>query len=221
MAEVPAEWQDELSVKHLTGQAALSIISRTSAGPATFGFDPARLGPKETPAFPLVYYPLANPLANEATQNKYFNTTTEITGLAFPEGTDKVWFFGSHGTGPWWYGDNGEVPGRSDPYRTSKGPHAAPYVYQAWVYNAHDLLPVKQGKRRAWDVKPQDVLTFDFPFPQGSKRIGGVAYDAKSRRLFVSQLLADPVEYDMNPVIHVFHLAPPANAGAEGHKSDL
>ena len=61
--------QDELGAPYLTGQAALSIISRTSSGPAAFGFDPQRLGAAVTPATPLVEYPLAHPLAPQTTQN--------------------------------------------------------------------------------------------------------------------------------------------------------
>lgn len=44
MTPIPAEWQVALGAPYLTGQAALSIIGRTSAGPAAFAFDPAQLG---------------------------------------------------------------------------------------------------------------------------------------------------------------------------------
>src|SRR4029079_8432514 len=144
MATVPAEWQSAVGTQYLTGQAALNIIGRTSAGPALFGFDPAQLGATPAPATSLVYYPLANPLRPETTQNAYFNLTTKINGVVFPQGTDSVLFFGSHGTGPYWYGlpDDGS---NHDPYRIYKGSHAPPYTYQVWAYDAHDLQAVENG----------------------------------------------------------------------------
>ena len=110
MATVPPEWQAAVGSPYLTGQAAINVIGRTSAGPAVFGFDPTQLGPMPGPATPLVYYPLSERLAPETTQNPLFNTTTQIRGVVFPQGTDSVLFIGSHGTGPYWYGlptDNG------------------------------------------------------------------------------------------------------------------
>jgi hypothetical protein len=204
MATVPEEWRGRLGFSHLTGQAALAIIGRTSAGPAAFGFNPEQLAPKAAAATPFVYYPLAKPLAKEDVQNPLFNTTTEIKGIAFPDGTDSVLFFGSHGVGPWYYGT--ETEGQTDPARQGKGPHAYPYVYQVWVYAAEDLLAVKSQIKQPWEIKPQDVWTFDLPFSELGKRIGGVAFDQRTKRLFLSQLHADAVGYDLNPIIHVFRL---------------
>jgi len=184
MATVPPEWQSAVGDSYLTGQAALNIIGRTSAGPAVFGFDPAQLGSSPAPDTPLVYYPLSNPLAPVDTQNPYFNLTTSIRGVVFPQGTDSVLFFGSHGTGPYWYGlptDNGG----DDTARTAKGPHAPPYTYQVWAYDVHDLLAVKAGQKQPWQVQPYDVWTFDLPYPEDSKYLGGVGYDAATGRLYV------------------------------------
>jgi hypothetical protein len=199
MTPVPAEWRASLGVSYLTGQAALNIISRTSAGPAAFGFDPAQLGATPAPITPLVYYPLAHPLAPEKTQNPYFNLTTRINGVVFPDGTGSLIFFGSHGIGHYWYGE--AVQGSyNDPDQPHKGTHAPPYVYQAWTYDINDLVTVKNGQKKPWEVPPCDVWTFDLPYPQNRKGIGGVAYDAQSRRIYLSQQLAD----ETRPVIHVF-----------------
>jgi hypothetical protein len=51
---VPSNWQTALGGPALTGNADISIISRTSSGPA-FAFDPDHLS--ATGAQPLVYYP--------------------------------------------------------------------------------------------------------------------------------------------------------------------
>lgn len=203
MGKVPLEWQDQIGAPYLTGQAALSIIGRTSAGPAAFGFDPAKLGTNTTPVTKLVHYPLAHPLAAESTQNPLFNTTTEITGVVFPEGTDSVLFIGSHGTGKWWYGEANE--GGYDPYRSEKGPHAPDYVYQVWAYDVRDLLAVKNGQKQAWEIKPYDVWDFELPYFEGGKHIGGVAYDAASGRLYVSQQFGNGAY----PVIHAYQVGTP------------
>lgn len=204
MAKVPQEWQDEIGSPYLTGQAALSIIGRTSAGPAAFGFDPAQLGSTPTTATPLVNYPLDHPLAPETTQNPLFNTTSEIKGVVWPEGTDTVLFIGSHGTGEWWYGeaDEGNL---HDPYRSDKGPHAPEYVYQVWAYDVHDLVAVKNGEKQPWEIQPYDVWDFDLPYPEGAKHIGGVAYDSASGRLYVSQQYGN----EAYPVIHAFQVGAP------------
>jgi hypothetical protein len=205
MAPVPAEWQSALGATHVTGQAGIPIISRTSAGPAIFGFDPNQLGPQRSPAASLVHYPLSTPLADVESQNPYFNTTTEITGVAFPEGTDSVLFVGSHGTGPWWYGEPTEGDFH-DPYRADKGPHAPDYVYQVWAYNANDLKAVRDGEMQPWQVRPYDVWQLDLPYPEGSKHIGGMAYDPATNRLYVSQQYGN----QMYPVIHVYQVGIPS-----------
>jgi hypothetical protein len=203
MTEVPAEWRDELGTQFLTGQAGLSIISRTSVGPAVFGFDPAQLGANAAPADRLLMYTLEHPLAVETTQNPLFNTTTEIRGIVFPEGTDSVLFVGSHGTGPWWYGEPHQ-DGHYDAFRPDKGPHAPAYTYQVWAYDVHDLIAVKNGQKQFWQVQPYDVWDFDLPYPEGGKHIGGVAYDPASGRMYVSQQFAN----GGYPVIHAFQVGP-------------
>ena len=57
MAVVPPEWRTLLGGPAITGQGVLSIIGRTSFGPAAFAFDPDGLGRENpVPATPLVYY---------------------------------------------------------------------------------------------------------------------------------------------------------------------
>jgi hypothetical protein len=204
MTQVPQEWQAEVGAPYLTGQAALSIISRTSAGPAAFGFDPEDLGPTTAPVEPLVYYPIDHPLAPVESQNPLFNTTTQIRGVVMPEGTDSVLFIGSHGVGEWWYGDD-----NGDPFRHDQGPHAPPYVYQVWAYDIHDLIAVRDGLLQPWEAQPYDVWQLDLPYADGANEIGGVAYDAASGQIFVSQLHGN----DAYPVVHAFDLDVPAPPG--------
>jgi hypothetical protein len=201
MSSVPSRWRAELGTSYVTGQAALTILGRTSSGPAVIGFDPGQLSTVPAPVTPLVYYPLAHPLAPLDTQNPHFNQSTQIRGLVFPEGTSSVLFFGSHGIGPVWYGLATEG-GRNDRYRTQKGPHAPPYVYQVWAYDVNELIAVKNGLKEPWGVRPYDTWSYDLPYPEDSKHIGGVAYDSSSQTIYLSQQFADQTL----PVIHAFYI---------------
>jgi hypothetical protein len=199
MTAIPAEWQAILGGPMLTGQCCLAIIGRTSSGPAVFVFDPNDLGVKNpVPASPLVYYPLTNPLGNWGTTNPYYNGSTEVTGMLFPQGTRSILFFGRHGLGTFCYGTGQEC---NDPTDSSKGTHAYPYAYQIWAYDAAELLKVKHGQLQPWQVRPYAIWNFDLPVPDQGKHIGGAAYDPQTRRIFLSQLCVDT---DCLPVIHVF-----------------
>jgi hypothetical protein len=207
---IPADWQGALGGPVLNGNCCLSIISRTSYGPAAFAIDPAKLGTTDPlPAVPLVYYPGTHPLGPYDDRSTFFNGSTNVNGVVFPEGTRSVLFFGKQGTGPLCYGPGtGDLtlagtgpPGEvlcHDPMSAGKGYHAYPYLSYVWAYDALDLAAVKSGKRQPWDVKPYAVWSLDdLPFV-GSTGILGAAYDAKTGRIFLS-LASDGA----NPLIHV------------------
>jgi len=208
---VPPEWQDMLGGPVLNGQCCLSIITRTSFGPAAFAIDPTKLGTtKPLPAVPLLYYTAAHQLGPFAAQSALFNGATQMGGVVFPAGTRSVLFFGKQGLGPSCYGEGtskqalaGTGPAADpfcfDPAEEAKGYHAFPYVSYVWAYDAVDLAAVKNGKRQPWDVKPYAVWKLDLPFP-GSARILGAAYDPKTGRIFLSQAYGDAAY----PLIHVF-----------------
>jgi hypothetical protein len=201
MTVVPADLRDELGASYVTGQAALCIIGRTSSGPALFGFDPTELGSTPAPVKPYVFYPLKNPLAKIDARNPYFNGNTEIKGVVFVPGTRSVLFFGSHGTGDVGYGQPEQF---NDPNRGSKGWHSVngEYAYQVWAYDVDDFVAVKYGVKKPWEIKPSQVKTFDFPVNHPAKRLGGVAIDPATGRLYVSQLWTGGG--DSLPLIHVF-----------------
>jgi len=213
MAEVPDDWQDDFGAPYMTGLSGVAVIARTSAGPGAFGFDPAQLGGTTAPTTSLVYYPYwhggshpdDHPLADVDSTNPFYNTSTQIRGLVFPEGSESVLFFGSHGIGTWWYGSNGDYPGLNDPARTSKGEHAYPYVYQVWAYDANDLRDVKNGIKEPWEVQPYDVWNYEPPFAASSGHAGGVAYDPTTGRIFVAQPYGD----GERPVIYVYQVGAP------------
>ena len=205
MTHVPSEWQGALRTSYLTGNGALAIISRTSWGPSAFGFDPNQVGPTTAPANSLLYYTQNEPLAAFDEQNEWFNGSTEIRGIAFPDGSDSILFTGSHGTGPLCYGD-GDPCG--DPVRSEKGYHAYPYRYQVWAYDAHVLAAVNNGQLQPWEVQPYDVWELELPYSGGGVHIGGVAYDAANNRIYVSQSSVD--EWGL-PIVHAFQVRPVAD----------
>jgi hypothetical protein len=204
MTPVPSEWQSALGGTAVTGNCCLSIISRTSSGPALSAFYPEDLGVKSpVPATPLVYYPLSNPLAVETTQNSLFNLCTEIKGVVFPGGTRSVLFVGRHDTGSYCYGTGGASGGDCyDPANSSKGPHFYPYVYQIWAYDVNDLVSVKNGQKQPWQLRPYATWTLTLPFADSFRRVGGAAWDPSTRRMYILTQYSDGAQ----PVVHAYQI---------------
>lgn len=220
MAEVPPEWQSSLGGTLVTGQCCLPIITRTSWGPSAFVFDPADvLAARNGAAEALVYYDADHPaLGPWEGSNPTYGGTTQVGGVALIGGTRTALFVGRNGSGDFCYGDgtadmtlvNTRRDGGErycyDPTNTDKGQHAYPYRYQIWAYDLVELAEVRAGRRDPWSVKPYGVWPLEFPIAEPGVRIGGVAYDANGRRLFVSQLLADRDGYSFRPLIHVYRI---------------
>lgn len=200
MCPIPTEWQSQFGGTYITGQAALSIISRTSAGPAAFSFSPDQLTQDIKDVFPLVYYPISHPLANETSQNKSYNLASTIEGVVMVPGSRSILFFGAHGIGEYCYGTGEDC---NDPVNPYKGTHAYPYQYQVWAYDALDFIKVKNSQKNPWEIKPYSIWKMNFGYDVGNKRIGGVAYDLNHQQLYISQLFADQNGEPL-PLIHVF-----------------
>lgn len=218
MARVPPAWQAALGGPALTGQCCLTIISRTSSGPAAFAFDPAQIGTvSPVPLVPLVYYPAEHPTIGDfGGQGTLYNGSTQMGGVVFPDGTRSVLFFGRRGMGTFCYGEGTSDPKLGgtekspgdyycfDPANNAKGTHGYPYQYWVWAYDALDLAAVKAGKKQPWDVVPYTTWKLDLPFGSGYANISGVAYDPASGRIFLS---ADHGDGDY-PLINVFSVTP-------------
>jgi hypothetical protein len=218
MAPVPAEWQSLLGGPAITGQCCIPIVSRTSYGPAAWAFDPAKVGDATVPAQPLVYYPETNrTLGPWEGQNINYGMGTRMGGVAIIHGTRSALFVGTNGLGPACYGDgtaDKAAADRSqtdelcyDPTDSNKGTHAYPYRYQVWAYDLNDFAAVKAGKKQPWDVKPYAVWELKLPLPAPQMLIGGVAYDAQTKTLLVSQLHADKSDFRAFPVVNHFRIA--------------
>src|SRR5688572_9666131 len=215
MATVPLEWRALLGAPAITGQCCVAIASRTSFGPAAWGWDPIELlSGKPVKAFSVVHYP-----GDHATLGAWhgsdpvYGGTTMVGGVALINGTRSAVFMGSTGTGPFCYGDG--VPDKAaaaanggcyDPARFDKGQHAYPYRYQMWAYDLNDWAAVRAGKRDPWEVVPYAVWPFELPFPEPVTRIGGVAFDSARRLLYFAQLRADQGGYAYRPIIHAYYI---------------
>jgi hypothetical protein len=231
MTAIPAEWQAALGGPALTGQCCLSIISRTSYGPAAFVFDPDDVGVKSpVPATPLVYYDSSHPTlgswGNTTAVNLDYNMGSGVSGVVFPAGSSSVLFFGTQGTGVPCYGegtadrslDRQPVPATGgavvycyDPAAGGKGSHAYPYQYWVWAYDAEKLVSVKNGQMKPWEVRPYAGWSLEALPMYGTAAIQGVAYDPNTHRIYLSQsgahkLVPGAGTYDAAPLIQVFQV---------------
>jgi hypothetical protein len=219
MCHIPAEWQNAFGGPCLTGNAAISIISRTSLGPSAHVFNPqdfeGRNNHETVASTALVYYDLAHPTLGTWDQQDHVNTDynmgARVTGMVFPTGSRTLLFFGTMGMGIPCYG---EAPHCIDPALTYKGTHAYPYAYWVWAYDANELLLVKQGHKAPWDVVPYATWELNLPASMPTCEVQGVGYDPLTQRIYISQMyaacaLGNP--YDKGPLIQVYQLN--ANAG--------
>ena len=226
MTRIPADWQSQFGGPALTGNCCLSIISRTSLGPAASVFDPGRLGiDNPVAATPVLGYPIDHPTLGtygDQRTDVLFNGSMSISGIVFPEGSRSVLFFGRRGVGDFCYGEGVSDPALHktycdpdypdvyccyDPVNGSKGGHSYPYVYLVLAYDALDLLSVKNGQKQMWEIVPYGAWQLDFPFANDNANIIGAAYDPSTQRLYLSEDGGDtPGCCGHLPIIHVYHL---------------
>jgi len=228
MTKVPANLQTKLGGPALTGHGIISIMSRTSFGPAAFSFDPSKLG-IDTPvaATPLLYYPMSHSTLNPpigtgeggASASQFFTQATMISGMTMVNGSRSVLFFGTHGIGNYGYGAPTIIPEYDglnpcpgsetlcmyDPFGKGKGPHAYPYIYQVWAYDSNDLEEVKNGTKKPWDVMPYAIWTLPLTAVSSYVYPGAATYDPVTQRLYIVTPDSDKIASSSSlPVIHVF-----------------
>lgn len=211
MCNVPDEWRELLGGPALTGQGILSIIGRTSFGPAAFAFNPADIVGTETnvPVVDLLYYTMENPIANPDEQNELFTRADQLGGCFIVPGTRSLLFVGKHGMGPICYGQgsdqNPPPPGMCyDPTTGAQGEHTFPYRGQVWAYDLNDLVRVKNGEIAPWDVAPYDVWALPGVSEEWYRpKRGGVGFNPADGRFYVAE------EYYDAPRVEVFRVAMP------------
>lgn len=192
MSPIPKDWQAALGGTHLTGQGGgISILMRTSAGPAAAVFTPTDLGTKiPAPAKILMGYPIDTNNPNSGlnqptlgvwgTNGGLYNGTQYFRGMVFPDGTRSILFVGWGGD-TFCYGANTSdlalhfktVPGSNnlqhycyDPVPSNEwtGPHAYPSRPLVFAYDVQDFIDVKNDAKRPWEVRPYATWNFTLPF---------------------------------------------------------
>lgn len=210
MQKIPSEWVSEFGEVAVTGQCCLPIISRTSAGPSLSLFNPDKIKDTTIPAIPLVYYDTDHQTLGsygDSGINLTYNGSTNIAGVVWAKNTASVLFIGTHGIGPFCYGEGTECGDKAD--GGSKGNHAYPYKYQVWAYKTLDLLSAKNGQMDPWEIKPYAVWNFNLPYETDDlHKIGSVTYDLETNRIYMTQLDKDDGKWGFAylPIIHVFEV---------------
>lgn len=96
----------------------------------------------------------------------------------------------------------------------AKGPHAYPYVYQVWAYDANELAQVKSGSKDPWEVEPYAIWQLPFSVTPTHLFGGATAYDSVSGRLYVTAPQKERYGCCQRlPLVHVFQInlnEPPA-----------
>jgi hypothetical protein len=158
--------------------------------------------------------------------NTRWNRATSVGGAFIPVGYNAIVFIGVHSTcvglncycygegtstlaahatvkevGPpivyWCYNPRGVG---------AQGDHALDPVYYYWVIRLSDLAAVKAGTMQPYQVEPHSVGTFTLPTSitaTTDMKIGGVAYNPATKKVYLSQSGADPADFVKRPIHHV------------------
>lgn len=218
MTQVEPTWTTLMGGPMMTGNCCTSVISSTSAGPATTVFDPDTVG--VTTPFPgttILNYPYPNELCGngatfcESDQNSLYNLTTVYGGMAWPTGTRSVLFVMGQGIGCYWYGGPATPTGGCSPdvWRTdvTSGPHAPPYQFQILAYDANDLLKVKNGIINVYAPQPYAIIVLsggNMNAGATNGNIKGATYDQATGRLYIT------TDYFDQPIVEVFQITVPS-----------
>lgn len=144
----------------------------------------------------------------------YNDSGSRVRGALFADGTRSVLFFGKKSLGPYCYGqgtsdvalagttDSSGAKYCYDPENDSKGDHGYPYAPFVWAYDVNEYVAAKNGLKEPWMVFPYAGWTM-------KRGDGGVAWDPKTRRLYVAALCEDPGGgYFCGPLIDVYQVGP-------------
>jgi hypothetical protein len=194
MAAVPMQWRALLGGPALASAGYTSIISRASHGTSVSVFNPDDVGVKNPiPMTMLLGCPHSVPSCityGTPTSNE-FNGSELSGGFFVVPNTRTLVAIEREASGPTCYGyathdqslHGKDHPGPddadwcyslSDPL-TDKGPKGYPYRLVAKVYDLKDLVDVKQGLKKPWDVK--QYATVDLPGSGPNEFVKAGAYN--------------------------------------------
>jgi hypothetical protein len=227
MGIIPPEWRSLFGFTGLTGQCCIPIISRSSYGPSVSAFDPLQVGIIEPiPARMLIGYPDEHKTLgvwDAKPPGTYYGGTDQLGSVGFPSNTRSVLFTGRHGD-QFCYGPGtgdinlvgtpgpGAYPYCYDPYDPNQGNHGPPYRPTMWAYDANDLLLVKNGTKKPWEVFPYAKWTLPGLLINQPYYLRAGWYDDIKRRYYVGDT--------SSPIIHVFEIGlgglPPTPINCDG-----
>jgi hypothetical protein len=221
MSPIPDQWQSVLGGDFLMGNSSgIPIISRTSVGPSAFVFNPRDIVGKKSVSTPISTIPLLDfslahrlhdDLSNESRENKLWNHLSRaVYGIIVP-GTRTYATFGHSGGNESGVGykivqDNGTRTGGYSSFAVKDN-----YQYY-WFWDVNDLVRVRAGEMKAYDVRPYEYGIFRTPFEGASHSLGGGAFDASTGRIYLTAQQADRKQgtYANPPVVMAYRaLAPP------------
>lgn len=194
--EVPSRWRNQFGTFLVgrTNRPGYGNREFSSEGPCAYNFTPWSPHKRKF----LDYY-VTDPFKYTVQQLQHkWKGANSISGGVFTE-TSLIYIarVGSHPTD--WYGYGPDFPGPGDPDSDDKGFHAPPYHVMAWSFDPQSIL----------DGKPRYTQTnLSSYFLNKHVRIGGMGYHRASKRLYITEKLADPSnEFEPLPVVHVFEVS--------------
>lgn len=209
LCDIPAEWQAAFGgYTHYCGLGGVSIISRSSSGPAMTAFNASAIGPTPAPGKTYLYYPNTHVM-----QGFDANFMTQVCGSAFVDTSSRqgLLFLGMQPIGSTWYGlPNGGPGGTSDPCNNDKGPHSSGGLQPVWwVYDPNVVSSHVNGGGATYDLVPtQYSFGSTNPYLNGKPcaLTMGMAYDAANRKIYVLSPFSDNTQFDYYPLIHAYQV---------------
>lgn len=206
MGRIPPEWQADLGGPAFSTAGYASIIRRGSYGAAFSVFDPKAVTADGFPMTMLLGCPHDVPSCvtyGTPTSNSY--NGSELSGGAFiVPGTRTLAVIEREASGPTCYGyatrvqaDHGKpyldavyCYSLSDPLN-EKGPKGYPYRLVAKLYDLADLVAVRKGQKKPWDVK--QYATLDMPGSSANEVVGGGAFNEVTGEFYLLRHLGGGV----------------------------
>ena len=215
ISPIPAEWQSLLGGTYVTASGgAMSIVGRTTVGPAMFVFNPERdlLGsnvPNPIPTTRLLDYSIYDQWLhpdyyNESRTNDLWTAESgALYGLIVP-GT-RTYLAVGHSAG---HESGIQYKGTDLCGNTCGGPCPKDcndkYLYY-WAYDLRELLLVKSGQQAPHEVRPYAYGKWPSPF--GSTKLGGGTFDAATGTMYLEHLYGDTEGYNALPVLVAYKFA--------------
>ncbi len=190
MASVPQEWRGLLGGPAMSSAGYTSIISRASYGAAVSVFDPAAITGNGFPMTMLLGCPhsVVSCITYGTSTSNDYNGSELSGGFFIVPGTRTLVVIERESSGPTCYGyatrtqaehgqpylDAVKCYSLTDPL-DQKGPKGYPYRLVAKLYDVNDLVAVKQGSKKPWDIR--QYATLDLPGSNPGEYVTSGAYN--------------------------------------------